>query len=143
MVAGYSPREILSWTWPEVQFAAQSMQVFLVDTVTMFVTGKSPVMKAAQQAYRERVDAAKLAVDLKANRGTELSNEDAVKIAQDYGALGALARLGVGISFTGGEDTHLQTHLERSAAAPGREAQAEAAERAAKPPGPVGGDRNG
>lgn len=111
ILAGFSPREIMSWTWPEIAFAGKAAQTFLVDTVTMFATGKSPVMKEAQKAYRDRVNAARIAVDLKAQKG-DLSREDAVKIAQDYDALGQLARMGIGIRITGGSDPHLQAHLQ-------------------------------
>lgn len=67
-------------------------------------------MKRAETAHRRRVEGERLRAELAGSK-PGLTQDDARKIAEDYDALGALARMGVRIKVSGGTDAHLEGHL--------------------------------
>lgn len=54
VAAGHSPREIMSWTWPEITRASQGVRLYHTDLAASLLKGKSPVMEEARKEGRRQ-----------------------------------------------------------------------------------------
>lgn len=97
VAAGHAPRDIMDWTWPQIEIAATAVQAYHHDLAARLISGKSPTMEAAVQEAARQASVARDAAALPA--GLDRAARAAMaQAAEDRQMAAAVAGMGFAVN---------------------------------------------
>lgn len=97
--SGFSPDEILSWTWAQIRESSMAVRAYHTDLAASLWTGKSPALQEAKKAMAKRAARQELVENIRKQR-PEVSERDVSALVEEEEKLRELQRFGFTVNVT-------------------------------------------